>query len=603
VLYHDPPRARLVRAATTEAAHCSTGLGAHQHECIVYIGLNGCASTRHRAWAAIKFLLRAPKGHANSELLLTSRSAGLGSRRASYAQSSGESPEAQFWKSSTLEFYEKIKLSQANAAAIVPVTSPSGLWGRIFSFPAVLTGSLTYLVFVLSRRDIADPDLWWHLRNAQFLLQQHHFPLADSYSYTAPGARVLPFEWLAELPYYAAYKWAGLTAVFWLVFVLCTAIVLGVFRLSYLASRDVKNAFIASVGGAVLAAISIGARTLLFGWLYLVVLLLILAAFREGSWKWLWLVPPLFCLWINSHGSWPMGFVLFGIFIASGLVEGSWGKAYATRWSAAQLWKLLTTAGASAMAVFVNPFGYHLVLYPFRVMFGAGTGVEDVEEFASVNFHTPWGKVAMVLILGVLLSAIFSRVRWSLDEIAAVMVAFYYALTYSRFIFLAGILLPPIFAKRLKLMEPYDRNSDKKLNNAVALAILLGVFAFSVPRHSTFRPPVQYPEGAIAYMKTNGIQGRIFHDYVWGGYLIWHAPELKVFVDGRYDPYGPNGVFKDYMVAVSGENPQAIFDKYRVNYVLMPADSLLVPILRNSSKWTVRYSDKNSVLLQRSPIV
>ena len=108
----------------------------------------------------------------------------------------------------------------------------------------------------------------------------------------------------------------ALRAVFALVFLICTAIVLGVFRLSYLASDDVTNAFLATVGGAVLAAISIGARTLLFGWLYLVALLLILEAVRREGWKWLWLVPPLFCLWVNSHGSWPMGMVLFGLFIA-----------------------------------------------------------------------------------------------------------------------------------------------------------------------------------------------------------------------------------------------------------------------------------------------
>ena len=157
-------------------------------------------------------------------------------------------------------------------------------------------------------------------------------------------------------------------------FLLCTAIVLGVFRLSYLASHDLTNSFLVSVGTAVLASVSIGARTLLFGWLYMVILLLILEAARRDDWKWLWLVPPLFCLWVNSHGSWPMGMVVFGVFIASGLVEGCWGHVYATRWSGLQLRKLLITAGASALAVFINPLGYRLVFYPFDVMFGARLG-------------------------------------------------------------------------------------------------------------------------------------------------------------------------------------------------------------------------------------
>jgi hypothetical protein len=474
-----------------------------------------------------------------------------------------------------------------------------GRW--ILSFPAILALSLTYLMFLFSRRNLADPDLWWHLRNAQYLLTGGHLPVADSYSFTAPGAAVLPFEWLAEMPYYLAYKWAGLPAVFGLVFLICTAIVLGIFRLSYLASHDVKNSFLVTVGGAVLAAISIGARTLLFGWLYLVVLLLILEGVRRDGWKWLWLVPPLFCLWINSHGSWPMGMVLFAIIIAAGLVEGSWGQVYATRWSGPQLRKLLITAVASIAALFINPFGYRLVLFPFKVMFASGSGLGSIQEFSSVDFHTPWGKVMMALILAVLLVALFTRERWRLDEVAFIVLALYYSLTYVRFIFLAGILLPPVFAKRLKLMSPYDSSSDQWRPNAACLAVLLSLFIVSVPHPSRIKNPVKYPAGAVAYMKTNRIQGRMFHEWVWGGYLIWHMPESKVFIDGRGEPYGPTGVFKDYMSAVSIQNPQAVLDKYQVEYVLMPAESPLAKFLESSPRWIVRYRDDTSVLFHRSP--
>jgi hypothetical protein len=494
------------------------------------------------------------------------------------------------------------ELSHSNTVIAVPETQTISLTRRIFSFPAVLAGSLVFLVFIFARRDIADPDLWWHLRNAQWLLTQGHLPAADHYSFTVPGAAILPFEWLSELPFYAAFRLAGLTGLFWLVFALSAAILLGVFRLSYLASRDVKNSFLVSVGGAVLAAITIGSRPLLFGWLYLVILLLVLAEAREGRRRWLWLLPPLFCLWINSHGSWPMGLVIFGIFIASGLVEGRWGNAYATRWSGVELRRLLAVAMASVAALFVNPAGHRLVLYAFQAMFGKHASIGAVDEFASVDFHTPWGKVAMVLILGTLLIALFSREPWRLDEIAITLVALYWALTYSRFLFLAGILLPPVFARRVKLMTPYERNSDKALPNVLALLVLLCSFIIAMPRNSNFQEPVPYPAGAVAYMKSHGMAGRVFPDYVWGGYLIWHAPESKVFIDGRWDPYAPSGVAEDYRAAIFGENSQAVLDKYRVEYVLMPADSLLVRLLRSSPAWTVLYEDKTSVLLVRSPV-
>ena len=170
-------------------------------------------------------------------------------------------------------------------------------------------------------------------------------------------------------------------------------------------------------------------------------------------------------------------------------------------------------------------------------MFGTQSGVDNIQEFASVDFHTPWGKVAMVLILGTLLISVFSMERWRLDELGFIVVALYFSLTNIRFMFLAAILVSPIFAKRLKVMTPYDRNSDRRLHNAVALAILLCLFVISTPRQWRFNSQTDYPERALAYMKANAIQGRLFHDYIWGGYLIWHAPDLKVFINGRWDPY------------------------------------------------------------------
>jgi len=490
-------------------------------------------------------------------------------------------------------------MSQRSAVLEPPIASQNEARSTVLSFPVVLAVSLTYLVFFLSRRNIADPDLWWHLRDAQELLATGHVSVADTYSFTAPQAAVMPFEWLSELPYYAAYKWAGLSGVFVLVFLISTAIALGIYRVSYLASDDVKNSFVVSVGAAVLAAVSSGARTLLFGWLCLVLLMLVLETVRRGGWRWLVTVPPLFCLWANLHGSWPMGLAVFGAFIASGMVEGEWGQTYATRWSRSQFTKLAATAVCSAAAVFVNPIGYQLVAFPFRVMFG-GSASYHTQEFAPVDFLTPWGKVAILLMIAVLLAALFSKVRWRLDEVAFVLLAFYFSLSHMRFLFLAGILLAPIFAKRLKLMTPYEPGSDKRLNNAIALLFLFCLFVASAPRRSTYENPVKYPEQAIAYMQANGIHGRLFHDWAWGGYLIWQMPQVKVFVDGREYPYVPTGVVNDYMAATFGQSAQAVLDKYRIQYVLMPVESPMAKSLMVSPAWSLSYRDETSVLLHRS---
>src|SRR5947209_10985350 len=83
------------------------------------------------------------------------------------------------------------------------------------SFLAVLTFVLIGLqfIFALYRPDMNDPDIWWHMRNAEYLLQQHHFPRTDMYSFTVAGHPWINHEWLSEIPYYLAYKGFGLVGL------------------------------------------------------------------------------------------------------------------------------------------------------------------------------------------------------------------------------------------------------------------------------------------------------------------------------------------------------------------------------------------------------
>ena len=135
---------------------------------------------------------------------------------------------------------------------------------------------------------------------------------------------------------------------------------------------------------------------------------------------------------------------------------------------------------------------------------------------------------------------------------------------------------------------------------AAVLAVLLLLFVVSVPRHGHYADPVQYPDGAPAYMKANGLHGYLFHDRTWGGHLMWHEPRQKVVIGGRRDPYTATGVFSDYLNAKFGANPQPVLDKYHVQWVLMPAGCEMVKNLERDPRWVLRYSDKVSVLLERA---
>src|SRR5215469_6628192 len=91
---------------------------------------------------------------------------------------------------------------------------PRKLLKTVFSFPVFLGAVLAATVYHFANRGVADPDIWWHLRNAEYLLQSHHFIRADMYSYTVAGVSWINHEWLAEIPYYLAWKVAGLQGLF-----------------------------------------------------------------------------------------------------------------------------------------------------------------------------------------------------------------------------------------------------------------------------------------------------------------------------------------------------------------------------------------------------
>ena len=126
-------------------------------------------------------------------------------------------------------------------------------------------------------------------------------------------------------------------------------------------------------------------RMLLFGWLCMMGLLLVLDRSQRTG-RGLWLLPPLFALWINLHGSWVFGMVVLVLTIASGLVEGEWGLVVARRWTPEELKKLLLALAASLAALFVNPFGYKLVLYPYTLLLRQQGVMQYIEEWQSVDF-------------------------------------------------------------------------------------------------------------------------------------------------------------------------------------------------------------------------
>ena len=473
---------------------------------------------------------------------------------------------------------------------------------KAFSFPVALGSIVVLWVFIGAGYSVWDADIWWHLRNAQYLFTHLKFPSTDMYSFTAAGHPWLNHEWLAEIPYYLAWRAAGIRGLYVLFLSLLVVIHLGIFYWASKESRNLKGAFIVSCFAVFLPKVSFGPRTILFGYIYLLLLLLILSRYRETGRAPLWLLPPLFCLWINTHGSWLLGLFLFAIYIGSGMVAGSWGRIEAVRWTPQQLRRLLVTAGASVVALFVNPFTYRLVYYPFDLMFRQKLNIQYVDEWASVDFNDARGKVVLILLAVILLGALLSPRRWRLEEVALGAFALYAGLVHIRFLFLAAILLAPTLSKLLDFIPPYRPEIDKPPLNAVICAIVILIMVSRFPTRADLAGAVaqRYPANALDYVKAHGLTGNFFNRYMWGGYIILFHPELKTFIDGRTDIFEYTGVLKDYLDAEQLKGSLGILDKYRIRYVLTSPELPLSYLLSNTPGWKMIFRDQVAMIFERA---
>lgn len=482
---------------------------------------------------------------------------------------------------------------------------------RLFSFPAMLITTLCVSPFFASL-DIQqggpvmrDPDIWWHLRNAETLLSTHHFIRFDAYSFTTRGLPWMNPEWLSEIPYYLGFRLLGERGLFLVMLGAVELVIAGILLLCYRRSSDVKAAFLATWVAVLFAAINIGLRTILFGWLCFIIEMLLLESFRRGR-DHLWLLVPLFALWINLHGSWLIGVVFLFLFIVSGWVQFVWGSIQAARWTQQQKRKLLSVALACIAALLINPYGWRLVAYPFQLSFQHQLMVDFVEEWASVDFQTFYGKIVFAVVAAMFVFTLARRRPWPLHELLFSLVAFYSGLTHKRFLFLAGIVFCPILAVELKdaVFAPYDPKRDKPI---IAAAIMVGFLGFAilhVPSSASLRAAETpyFPVHALPTLEATCANQRVFNRFEWGGYLIWNARNIPVFFDSREDIFEHYGVFADGVEAMHIHNSLGILDRYRIGCVLLNSNDSLTYLLRNTPGWHLQFEDPIATLLVRTPL-
>jgi hypothetical protein len=125
---------------------------------------------------------------------------------------------------------------------------------------------------------------------------------------------------------------------------------------------------------------------------------------------------------------------------------------------------------------------------------------------------------------------------------------------------------------------------------AAGLAVAVALFPSAKDLEKQVREA--NPSAAVNYIRNQGLTGPMLNDYDFGGYLIWAAPEHRVFIDGRADVYDWAGIFPEYgRWSTLTEDPKLLLDKYHIGFCILHKGAPMGRVIPYLPGWRKTYSD------------
>jgi hypothetical protein len=110
--------------------------------------------------------------------------------------------------------------------------------------------------------------------------------------------------------------------------------------------------------------------------------------------------------------------------------------------------------------------------------------------------------------------------------------------------------------------------------------------------------PKTFPVDAVARGRQAQLQGRMFNNFIWGGYLLQAWPEQRVFIDGGTDHYGET-LFNQWIQVWNLEPGwRDVLARWHITLALVQPTSRLADELVRDQRWQVWYCDSTAVILR-----
>lgn len=186
----------------------------------------------------------------------------------------------------------------------------------IFVFFFLLSNSYKYL----------DPDLGWHLKVGEQIINEKAVPVYDNYNWTLEGKQWVDHEWLMNVITFWLYKNFGYLTVniFFTLIALLILIILNIFTQKYFLKEKNGLFFIMlfQILGLIAMAGHLGVRMQEITLLNLLLLLIIIYHYEKNkNYKILFWPLPLFYFWACLHAGFLIGLFLMFFWLTVKLIE------------------------------------------------------------------------------------------------------------------------------------------------------------------------------------------------------------------------------------------------------------------------------------------
>jgi hypothetical protein len=488
------------------------------------------------------------------------------------------------------------------------LASPLGNQNAVAEWLVIVALLVTFFGYFAVK--VWDIDFWWHIAAGRNILENGAIPSTDPFGvYDANnvwGQTILKSQWLGQVMLYSVFRWFELDGIIYLragVLTLCLAIV-------YLRCRLAATASLYGLAITALAGMAImqhtGERPQLFSFLYLSLIFLLLDGYTRSGKRWLlYSIPLVMLLWSNTHGGAVLGEVALGLFGAGYVMEN---RLASGRFNTPETRLMLLVVGLSAVVLVLAPNGFttfkHIIaLESNPIRDRTSEYASPLEMWQTALYYWVFIGASLVALPG-----FFNKTYWK--QGAVVFVIAIVSLTGYRYIPFFVLLAAPYVAASLERLLPRFKPHAVTVNLSVlmiALAFLgYGFKQGRVFQHGTLEN--KFPTGAVAFIKANKLEGKMFNSMNWGGYLIWNlSGTTTVFADGRM--LDPTRIVPYTHILWTTPDGKRFFEQENFVLALVPYGNVftgerypLVAYLQNHPDWQAVYQDATGYLFVRSSL-